>query len=753
MNIKGLIMKKKFCFMTAVTLLSGVVQCAELTTNPLFRSCSIYFTGNGEGYKVKYRPSSKPQWNEGMPLVNSKNIKTWRASLLNLEENTGYEVQIADSSGKVIAQKSFTTASLRVPVASEKKLPAKGPVTIKVKGSPDGWIRYTANSVVDGGDSTEAAVLVDGAEYVIFENIRLTGGGKHGFQIKNSKNIRIVNCDISGWGRLGKRDYRRRGVLYDKEKNNINNDAGVFIDQSLNVLVERCFIHDPRGTANSWLFYHPQGPNAVFVHSLGGTVIRYNDFIGSDLHRWNDVVEGNRNGFDDGGFCRDAEVYGNIMLFGNDDGIELDGGQMNVKVWGNHFEGSLCGISTAPCLNGPTYAWNNLFIRPGDVDGIIGSAIKNGYRICGQGQIYLNNNTAIYKVGMNAFGKGKSPRRFMNTRNNVFDTESGFAYRSLIQEGNNMDFDLIWSSNKESYDHIKEMLKQAGVEKHGIFAEPVYMAPDKGDYRLSKSSPGYGKTGISGDIPLRPTPLKLDRKYIDFKENSSPVKITVSYSGKNARRFTILKNSAFSWLNVSPQSGVVGPGKEIVLSVKPTLQSGKRLKGAFVVKLDDGFSRPVVVYAGEKKILELDKSTPGCIALIDANKAEGGNKSAIKVAGSFSGKAVEMKAGKPLTCSFEVPASGWYFAALRFKPVAGLPWINLSIDNGPKIKSMMRGQDDWTWAGLSLVEKKRKGLFEPVKLSQGKHTITFTATKPFLLDQIAILSTPVVITDYIEPQK
>ena len=66
---------------------------------------------------------------------------------------------------------------------------------------------------------------------------------------------------------------------------------------------------------------------------------------------------------------------------------------------------------------------------------------------------------------------------------------------------------------------------------------------------------------------------------------------------------------------------------------------------------------------------------------------------------------------------------------------------------------MMRGKTDWTWAGLSLVQKRRKGLFEPVKLSKGKHSITFTAEKPFLLDQIAILTTPVVITDYIEPEK
>ena len=66
------------------------------------------------------------------------------------------------------------------------------------------------------------------------------------------------------------------------------------------------------------------------VHVVRNTVIRYNEFIGSDAHRFNDAVEGWGNFHPRGGFNQDAEIYGNFMIFCNDDNIELDVGQQNV---------------------------------------------------------------------------------------------------------------------------------------------------------------------------------------------------------------------------------------------------------------------------------------------------------------------------------------------------------------------------------------------------------------------------------------
>lgn len=112
-------------------------------------------------------------------------------------------------------------------------------------------------------------------------------------------------------------------------------------------MIERCYVHEPVGYTNPWngvielgefkgrkyTFTHPQGPNAVYVMQAGGgLVLRYNDFIGSQTHRYNDPVEGWENRSEIGGLAKDADVYGNVMAFGQDDAIELDGGQCNIRI-------------------------------------------------------------------------------------------------------------------------------------------------------------------------------------------------------------------------------------------------------------------------------------------------------------------------------------------------------------------------------------------------------------------------------------
>jgi hypothetical protein len=100
------------------------------------------------------------------------------------------------------------------------------------------------------------------------------------------------------------------------------------------------------------------------------TTIRYNDFIGGDVHRWNDVIECQGNGNPVGGLYRNAEVYGNTLALANDDGIELEGGEINTRFFGNRIENTLCGVSSGCCTRDPSYIFNNLVWRSGDVNSL-----------------------------------------------------------------------------------------------------------------------------------------------------------------------------------------------------------------------------------------------------------------------------------------------------------------------------------------------------------------------------------------------
>ena len=758
-----------FLRLGSLALMIGTAQAAELRTEPTFHSCSVYWDGEAGGNtRLEYRVDGDKNWQSAAALVNSPNNPLWRTSLLGLRENTAYEVRLTGGS-KAPATKTFRTWNDSVPVARTITL-GIGSRKITEKGRPDGWIRLIAPARgIEGGNTAEAALTIENSAYVILENAVVTGGRRHAIQVVNSHQVRIVNCDLSGWGRLGKRDFRRRGIFYDDRKQAINYDAGVNIDNSSGTVIERCYFHDPRGTANSWLYAHPSGPCAVWIKGLGGTVIRYNDMIGSDRHRWNDVIEGNGNGDADGGFTRDADIYGNLMLLGNDDGVELDGGQMNVRVWGNQFEGSLCGVSTAPCIYGPSYIWNNLFVRPGDEDGVTGSAFKNNYSFCGQGKIYLYHNTMVNKDGLSPFGNGDKPRRYIEAVNNVYDCRRSLIAPSLLAEGNRFDHDLYWLADTAMRERFRQLLAESRQETHGVAAAPRYVAAEKGDFRLAPGSlaavsvPGLGQfaavVGIKDEMPLRPTPLTLDCRHLDFAVMpGTTATLTARLSAGPARQFRILQNAANEWFEVLPATGTLTPGQDMVLTVNLRQPAAKtRLKGAFAVKLDDGFSRPVTVYAGEGTSPKITAATPGVTTVIEAESAQPGHPFALVAATDASGGKVlhlngaknALDESKVAVYRFTVPADGWYYPAVCFRPGSSsdLASFYFRIDDEKFGMALMRYSAGWCWAGVTdRNDKTKKGWFEPIKLTAGEHRLAIAAKDNVELDAFAILTDPRTVT-------
>ena len=177
------------------------------------------------------------------------------------------------------------------------------PIIVSEKGRPDGWIRYTTKpgAVLGGKDVMKSIFKITGAKYVILENMVLEGGGgnrDNAVFIENSTGVRVRNCEIYGFGHT------------------FNGSAGIMIDSgSAEVTVERCYIHDARGTSNSWFCSHPSGTAGVFVNRAAhAIVLRWNDIIGSDLYCWNDATGGCDNFGEGGGSNRDFDIYGNFCF-------------------------------------------------------------------------------------------------------------------------------------------------------------------------------------------------------------------------------------------------------------------------------------------------------------------------------------------------------------------------------------------------------------------------------------------------------
>ncbi|MBN8527233.1 MAG: right-handed parallel beta-helix repeat-containing protein, partial [Planctomycetes bacterium] len=438
-------------------------SATKLQAIPTYENCSLYLNGSQAapgGLGVRYRTAAGGAWQDGHPLVVSATDPVPRGSLFGLMAGTAYEAEILRPDGTRLAATTFSTWAEQVPIARSISLDAHesagGPLLIEQGGTPEGWIRYIAppGFVIDGGERDTEAVLLRNAAYVILDGLTVRGGVRHGIRLSQCHDVRISGCDISGFGRVGVQDVAKDGKYYDAKGAAINYDAGICIEDCGRLTIERNWIHDPRSHANSWFFSHPAGPTAMFTRATGEVVVRWNDFVGSDRHRWNDVMEGWGNSKREGAFNRDSDIHGNYLAFANDDAIELDGGQCNVRFYGNLIQGTMCGVSTAPNLRGPSWVIANVIANLADERGLGSAGIKNGGGSThSAGTTFFYHNTfAGQGSGISAVGFGNDRDRGLFRavgRNNLFAITGCGIQDPYMPEGTSYDGDVFampWSA-------------------------------------------------------------------------------------------------------------------------------------------------------------------------------------------------------------------------------------------------------------------------------------------------------------------
>ncbi|WFB37652.1 carbohydrate binding domain-containing protein [Kiritimatiellota bacterium B12222] len=584
--------------------------------------------GEEVGAKFRYREVGQEAWQQGLDPVYIAHLKQFRGSLLNLKESTAYEVGVLISDpeykdGVALDEKivTFKTWTSDVPVVKTVHLPAgisNEALTISEKGTAEGWIRYVGHpdgTILDVGKTANQVVKFDDAAYVIFEQVTLRGGASQGIVVSKSNHIRIRHCDIAHWGDPGQIAdpvIPNKGLYVDENGKGINWQAGVMIAPGASqVVVEHNFIHAANGTANSWQYGHPLGPQGVIMNnSEGNHVIRYNDIVGSEDHWWNDGIEGMWNNKVKGGPYRDTDIYGNLIAFSNDDGTELDGGQQNVRYFNNWVQWAYCGISCAPNLNGPSYVYRNLFVL-GEERNQVNFAFKmGGAKFKNQGMSLLFHNT-VYSLnaGLSTghYGSGSSP---VWSRNNAVYAK--VAYLKGGAEDYDLDYDLIAPNS-----FIPGPL---GNYENGVWALPEFEDMASGDYRLKAGSPGvdqgilipgmndvfagaapdmgaYERDGTFHPVPVRPDGLYVVPAFLGFESGASEAgTLTVSLKApaRLGRSWTLVEQS--EWLKITPASGSTG-GKDQRLDVSiENVPSELGLhRGSFTLRTSDGYFRTVPV--------------------------------------------------------------------------------------------------------------------------------------------------------------
>ena len=470
---------------------------------PTFESIGLYWTPpanpGSAGCDVIFRKSGDASFRQGLNLWYDSSTNECRGSLVLLEPGTTYEVQIGMPAQSPRAGVSVTTWSENFPIAQTITLPAgtrTTPLAITQGGTANGYILYQADpggTTIDVQNQSRNNITVS-APYVIVRGFTLKGAQVDAIELlSGAHDVVIEKNDISGWGRFrstGSWDY---GMDYD---------AGVRCERVASlerVVVQRNKIHDPRYGANSWDNGHPAGPQGLSFNFCGGNhVIRYNEVTSADSkHFYNDGIGGSDNYTTTGFPNYDTDIYGNLVQGVMDDGLEIEGGDRNVRVWGNYLDQTGTGIASTVNSVGPLYIFRNVYNRSRmryltslDADDR-GPFFKSGSDTSvGNGRRYVFHNTSLQPrdaaatnglgAGGGLQGTGSNPLTNTVSRNNIFyiwkSSWESVNYRGGA--GNDVDYDVYNGT----------LSADAAAETHGVHTAPQFAS----GYQLAPGTAGYG---------------------------------------------------------------------------------------------------------------------------------------------------------------------------------------------------------------------------------------------------------------------
>jgi hypothetical protein len=463
-----------------------------------------------DGCTVRYRKASETEWKQGFPMWYDSRNAECRGSLVHLQPGTDYAVEMGVG-GEFKAGVNVKTWSENLPIARTVKVESgSNTLAITEGGTADGYVLYEGPATIDVANAKDHNVTI-AAPYVIVRGLTLKGAKRNGITLlAGAHDVVIEDNDISGWG-------RQRGTLSNGWQIGVNHDSAVYGHcRDIGYMIERVTVqrnkmHDPRYTTNSWDFGHPEGPQAITLkHCAGNHVFRYNEVYSADGTKYmNDAFGGGEN-FSDIGFPNaDTDIYGNKISHVWDDGIEAEGNNRNVRIWGNYIDQAAIGIATTVTHAGPVYIFRNVYNRSRklsqvglDSDERLNFAKSGTQSGFGDGRRYVFHNTMLQAIqsglryplgaggGIVAAGSS-SPLTNTMSRNNILHVQRTGQDSIRTQGGGKNDFDYdLRSGGISAY---------AGAEANGWVGTPIYKSGhgweswDGGNYQLDATSPGYDK--------------------------------------------------------------------------------------------------------------------------------------------------------------------------------------------------------------------------------------------------------------------
>jgi hypothetical protein len=496
---------------------------------PTFHCLGLYWSPSkgaaGKEVRVQYRAAGEKAWQPGLPLRynpiadTEEDLADYRGSIVDLKPGTAYQVWLALEGTGATTELTARTWSETFSIGETVKVQdSHETLEITESGKPDAWRVYDGTGVLIDVNHQHDACITLNASHVILRGFTLKGAGAAtnaskrpigAITILGGHDIVIEDCDISGWGRLN----AKTGFGFDYDAAISSRSATM-----ARMIVQRCKLHHPAVDTNTWSEpvkpTHPGGPQCISLFDTAGHhVIRYNECWSDLEHMFNDVIGGGGNGSYRGSPGPDSDIYGNFISHCWDDGLEVEGGSRNVRVWDNYITQCFNMIGNAPASIGPLYIWRNVVaLSQGGPNTAGMNFLKMGYA---DGEHWMTGDQYIFHNTL--FGPdqwlpvgGLGGNRIVKhtvSRNNLLHVRAA-TDRSASSAPEN-------AENSFDYDLYNARVP-SGHEKHGVNGVPVYQsgagfdaATLTGRFQLAPESPGAGagevipnfSNGFTGTAP------------------------------------------------------------------------------------------------------------------------------------------------------------------------------------------------------------------------------------------------------------
>jgi hypothetical protein len=168
---------------------------------------------------------------------------------------------------------------------------------------------------------------------------------------------------------------------------------------------------------------------------------------------------------------RAIDFYGNDVLWGGDDGIELDYTERNVRAWGNRFGNVSMGISFQPVWGGPAYAFRNVIYNTANAPYKLNQD-PSGF--------YIMHNTAI-RPGWAWTQYGFNVSNFSFVNNLTLGTDHAVYVQPAIRFAR-IDYNGWYPDGQFTLNYpwqdFEDLREDSPYEGHGVLLrQPVFQQP------------------------------------------------------------------------------------------------------------------------------------------------------------------------------------------------------------------------------------------------------------------------------------